>query len=406
LYLVHRLPYPPDKGDRIRAFHLLKYLGRHCAVHVASLADESVPEETAQALRRHCERLAIVPLGRTRWLHALASVARGRTISEGAFWSSALAALLRYWVRETRFHVVLASASSMVPYLRLAALRDLPAVVDLVDVDSQKWLDYAAASRLPKSWLYRLEGRRLRILESGLPTWARAATLVSTGETDLFKGFCDWDGVHAITNGVDLDYFRPAEPSPAEDGCAFVGALDYRPNVDAACWFCREVWPEIHRQVPDARFRLVGRQPTLEVKRLAEVPGVEVVGQVPDVRPHVARTAVIVAPLRIARGVQNKVLEAMALAKAVVASPQALKGLGDRPDVPALAATTPSEWVGRLTRLLADEPYRRQLGAAGRRYVEEYHDWERCLEPFGALLGLADPARPLVLSEWLNEFHG
>src|SRR5262249_25758494 len=162
----------------------------------------------------------------------------------------------------------------------------------------------------------------------------------STGEADLFKSFRDWDSVHAITNGVDLGYFRPAEPAPVEDGCAFVGALDYRPNVDAARWFCREVWPEIHRRVPDARFRLVGRQPTPEVKRLAEVPGVEVVGQVPDVRPHVARTAVIVAPLRIARGVQNKVLEAMALGKAVVASPQALKGLGDRPDVPALVATT------------------------------------------------------------------
>jgi sugar transferase (PEP-CTERM/EpsH1 system associated) len=390
LYLVHRLPYPPDKGDRIRAFHLLKFLGRHAAVHVACLADEPVSEETADSLRQYCDRLAIVPLGRTRWLHALSSVIRGHTISEGAFWSGRLAALLRDWTREMSYRVVLASASSMVPFMRLAALRDVPAVVDLVDVDSQKWLDYAAASRPPRRWLYRFEGRRLRALESDLPTWARAATLVSTGETDLFKGFCAWDGVHAITNGVDLDYFRPFAPAPAEEGCVFVGALDYRPNVDAACWFCQEVWPKIRQRVPQAQFRLVGRQPTPEVQRLAEVPGVEVVGQVPDVRPHVARSAVVVAPLRIARGVQNKVLEAMALGKAVVASPQALKGLGDRPDVPALSAATPAEWVEHLTRLLADEPYRRQLGAAGRRYVEEHHDWERCLEPFGALLGLSD----------------
>src|SRR5262249_31571633 len=151
----------------------------------------------------------------------------------------------------------------------------------------------------------------------------RAVTLVSEAEADLYRTFCAPGEVHAATNGVDLDYFRPQPRQAAEQACVFVGALDYRPNVDAACWFCGEVWPEVPRRRPRAQVWLVGRRPTAAVQRLGEVPGVCVVGQVPDVRPYVARAALAVVPLRIARGVQNKVLEAMAMARPVVASPQA-----------------------------------------------------------------------------------
>ena len=236
--------------------------------------------------------------------------------------------------------------------------------------------------------MYRTEGTRLRELEQTLPSWARAITLVSDAEADLFRQFCSWDGVHAVTNGVDLDYFRQADPPPEENGCVFVGALDYRPNVDAACWFSKEVWPQIRRRHPEARLRLVGRQPVAEVCRLAKVPGVEVVGQVPDVRPYVAAAAVAVVPLRIARGIQNKVLEAMAMAKPVVASPQGLTGLTSKLDLPALTASERLEWVEHVVRLLENSALRRQLGDAGRSYVEDHHDWEHCLEPFGPLLGL------------------
>ncbi len=395
LYLVHRVPYPPDKGDRIRSYHLLRYLSRRASVHLACLADEPVPAEATAALKALCARLSIVPLGNwSRWLRAPGSLLSGRTISEGVFHSPALVEVLRGWAKETAFHVTLASASSMVPYQRLDELSAVPAVVDLMDVDSQKWLDYAAAERGFRARLYQTEGRRLRELEQTLPSWARAVTLVSDAEADLFRQFCSWDGVHAVTNGVDLDYFRPADPPPDENGCVFVGALDYRPNVDAACWFGKEVWPMIRRRRPEARLRLVGRQPAPEVSRLAQVPGIEVVGQVPDVRPYVAASAVAVVPLRIARGIQNKVLEAMAMAKPVVASPQGLTGLSNKLDLPALTASSGSEWVEHVVRLLENPGLRRQLGAVGRSYVEANHDWERCLEPFGPLLGLPDESAP------------
>jgi sugar transferase (PEP-CTERM/EpsH1 system associated) len=407
LYLVHRVPYPPDKGDRIRAFHLLKFLARQSAVHLACLADEPVAADTIAALKRYCERVAILPLGRERWLRGLTSVLRGRTITEGVFHSPALAATLRQWAGETDFRAALASASSMVPYLRMTELETVPAVVDLVDVDSQKWLDYAAASHGPRRWLYRLEGHRLRRLESELPTWAFAVALAGNAEADLYRRLCANRAVHAVTNGVDLDYFRPCgtdlksvlpRPDVASEICTFVGALDYRPNVDGAKWFCREVWPQIIRSRPEAKLRLVGRQPTPAVRRLGDLPGVEVIGQVPDVRPQLAQAAVVVVPLHIARGVQNKVLEALAMAKAVVASPQALAGLAAKPDVHVLEAASSQQWVESVLRLLADEELRRRLGGAGRRHVEEHHRWSRCLEPFGGLLGLETRVQPITQS--------
>jgi polysaccharide biosynthesis protein PslH len=378
LYLVHRLPYPPDKGDRIR----------HAAVHLACLADEPVDPEAVRALRRWCSRVAVVRLGRwSRWARALGSLAVCRTVSEGAFSSPALRRAVGAWARETPFRACLASASSMVPYLELPELRGVPAVVDLVDVDSQKWLDYAGGGRGVRAWLYRTEGRRLRRLERGLPARFRAVTLVSDAEADLYRGFCDDGPVHVVRNGVDLDYFRPAGPGDAAT-CVFVGALDYRPNVEGVCWFCDAAWPMIRQRRPEARLYLVGRRPAPAVSRLAGRPGVEVVGPVADVRPHLARARVAVAPLRLARGVQNKVLEALAMARATVASPQALAGLRALPGTHLLSAAAADEWAAAVLRLLDDEGLCRQLGAAGRRYAEEHHCWERCLEPFPSLLGL------------------
>ncbi len=392
LYLVHRVPYPPDKGDRIRAYHLLRFLSRRANVHLACLADEPVTEETRKALASLCRRVAIFPVDKTRWLHALASVVSGHSVTEGAFWSPGLRKTLEQWSADTRYHAAVAFSSSMVPYLRLPSFRDVPAVVDLVDVDSEKWLEYVAASRPPRRWIYALEGRRLRRLEAGLPSWARAITFVSDAEANLYRRFAPPGPVYGIPNGVDLEYFQP-QPASEELSCVFVGALDYKPNVDGAAWFCEHVWPAVYNRHPRSKLYLVGRRPVPAVVRLGRVPGVEVVGQVPDVRPYVARAAVSVNPLRIARGVQNKVLEALAMARAVIGSPEALTGLGVEPEREVLAAATPAEWIAAVERLFADAGLRRRLGEAGRRYTEEHHRWDSCLGPFAELLELTTPTR-------------
>lgn len=396
LYLTHRVPYPPDKGDRIRNYHVLRHLAGRAAVHLACLADEPVPPATLAALAPLCDKLAIVPIGRpTRWLRALASAARGGSISAGAFSSPALRAILRDWARTTGFDVTLSSSSSLVSYQRLPELFGSSAVVDLVDVDSQKWFDYAAASSGPRAWLYHLEGRRLRRLERDLPAWARAVTLVSEAEADIYRQFCRPGQVHTVANGVDLDYFQPAAQEN-EPACVFVGALDYRPNIDAACWFCDQVWPIVHRINPQARLWLVGRSPVAAVRRLGALPGVEVIGPVPDVRPYLARAALAVVPLRIARGLQNKVLEALAMAKATVASPQALAALRVEDGVHLVEARRPEEWVDAIIGLLRDTDRRQRLGVAGREFVETHHSWERCLTPLDSLLGLETPAANMI----------
>jgi sugar transferase (PEP-CTERM/EpsH1 system associated) len=389
LYLVHRVPYPPDKGDRIRNYHILAWLARRASVHLACLADE-VGDDEVGILERFAERVAIVRLGRgSRWLRVASSLALGRTASEGAFQSRAMCRLLRLWARTTQYDVILASASSLAPYLRLEEFRGVPAVVDFMDVDSQKWLDYAKSSRAPRAWLYATEGRRLGQLEREVTAWARAVIVISQAEANLFRHTCDATNVHIVTNGVDMATFQPiAEAAGSERTCLFVGALDYRPNIEGVRWFVREVWPEIHGHRPGARLRLVGRRPVPSVRRLGTVPGVEVVGQVPDVRPYLESAGVVVVPLRLARGVQNKVLEALAMSKATVASPQSLAGLTGHSAVPTLVASTPTEWIDSVIRLMDDRDERRRLGEDGRRYVEEFHRWDRALGPLESILGL------------------
>ncbi|MFL5339943.1 MAG: TIGR03087 family PEP-CTERM/XrtA system glycosyltransferase [Gemmataceae bacterium] len=387
LYLTHRVPYPPDRGDRIRNWHVLKFLSQRASVWLGCLADEPPSEETSRILREICAHVAIEPLDRSRWLRAAGGVLLGRTVSEGAFASPKLRRIIAEWAKQANFTAAIASASSLVPYLRTRELRGVPAVVDVVDVDSQKFFDYAAAAAPPRSWLYRLEGWRLRRVEAALPAWAKAVLLVSPAEAGLFNKFAKPGPVYAITCGVDLDYFCP-RPMIEEPACVFVGVLDYRPNVDAACWFVKAVWPELHRRRPELRFRLVGRQPTPAVRELAKTAGVTVIGEVPDVRPALAAASVAVMPLRIARGVQNKVLEALAMGKACVASPAALAGVPAVPGEHLLSATTPPEWVLAVERLLDDADLRSRLGATGRAYVEMNHTWERCLEPLACILDL------------------
>ena len=392
LCLAHRVPYPPDKGDRIRTYHLLKWVAARAAVHLACLADEPVDDGTRAALSHLCERVEVVRLGpRSRWLRALGSLARGHTITEGAFDSPPLRAVLRRWARGTQFHAALASASSLIPYLRLEELRGVPAVVDLVDVDSQKWLDYAAAGRGLRAWLYRTEGRRLRRVEQMLPTWARAVTLVSETEAALYRqtlrrgaGPCDQQ---RRRSGL-----LPARcPRLPERGCVFVGCARLPPERG------RRSSGSVARSGPRSAAGTRrpccswwGGGPRPRSAAWPSSPASNSSGRCPTSAPIWPGRPWPSYRCGSPAGVQNKVLEALAMGKAVVASPQSLAGLRAEPGVHLLSASTPGEWVEAVTRLLDDEGLRQRLGAAGRRYVEENHHWEGCLEPFRALFGLPE----------------
>ena len=299
LYVTHRVPYPPDRGDRVRNTHVLRQLAARGRVWLVTLAHGPVPRDTLAELGRVCHRVEVVPVGPARWLGAGLGLLAGGSASVGASAPGGLARVVRRLAGEADFRAAVASSGAVAPALEPLAARGAAVVVDLVDVDSQKWLDYAAAGRGPARLAYRLEGRRLRALEADLPRWATAVTLVSRAEQAVYESFCRPGDVRAVPNGVDLDYFRPRPRGDAwghEPACAFVGAMDYRPNIDAACWFARAVWPRVRERHPSATFWVVGRDPTPAVLRLARLPGVAVTGAVADVRPYLDRAAEPPAP--------------------------------------------------------------------------------------------------------------
>ncbi len=388
LYLTHRVPHPPNRGDRIRTFHVLQYLATRANVWLGCLADEPVSDDSMRVLRGLCKNVAVFPVSKYgRWIKAATSFASGHTVSEGAFANAGLTQQIRKWSQQTAFDTAWCSSSALSGYLNVPELKSSRSFVDLIDVDSEKFFEYAAASSGVKRWLYRTEAQRLRRLETEIDRWADGLFVVSEPEVQLYHSFHPTGRVHAIGNGVDIEYFSPQAPSAAENGCVFVGAFDYRPNIEGAIWFCQHVWPEVHRRHPDARFRIVGRAPVREVVALGSIPGVDVVGGVPDVRPWIAQAAVAVVPLQIARGIQNKVLEAFAMGKAVVASPDPLVGLDITHGTHAFLAKSPTEWIKQLDQLLQDATLRQEVGLAGHAWVTTHHRWEQCLAPLADFVG-------------------
>ena len=382
LYVTHRVPYPPDRGDRIRTWNVLKFLAGRASVDLACLADEPASDDTLQELRKVTNQLAVVPhSGGGRYVHGAFSMLRGRTMTEGLFESPALTSVLRAWSRRTTYDAVLASSSGVARYLFPPCINaDTKRWVDLIDVDSQKWLDYSRAASFPMSLVYRTEGRRLRTVECRLAAACDRLLVVSEAERDLFRAFCPTDLIAAVSNGVDSAYFSP-QPGTASEAhsCAFVGVMNYKPNADAAIWFAQHVWPQIRERYPDTRFYVVGKSPTPEVRGLQAIGGIEVTGSVPDVRPWLMRATCAVVPLQIARGVQNKVLEAMACGRPVICSPEPLKGLTAEPGVHLLRADSAVEWITALSRVFDDRQMQHNLGAAARHWVQQHYSWNSAL---------------------------
>ncbi len=390
LLITHRVPYPPDKGDRIRSYQLLRFLAQRGEVHLATLADEPVGAETRTELERLTTRLAIAKLGKIgRRLKGLCSLLTGGTLTESMFRSPSLQAQVHGWLRDTSYDLAVLFSSATAQYLP----QHLPVLCDLCDVDSEKWLEYGRRSWFPLSWLFRTEGKRLRRLEARLGMACEAVTLVTRPELELFRSLCPTANAQVIPVAVDLHRLQPAYCGE-RNRVVFVGTLDYRPNVEGIRWFCERVWPQVRLRLSRATLFIVGRNPVRSVRRLAKLPGIEVIGPVPDVRPYVRRAAVSIAPLHVARGVQNKVLEALAMGKAVLASPGAAEGLDVRSGNDLLIAPmTPDAWRTALCELLCDDDLRQRLGRSGRHYVETHHNEAICLGALGRLLdGILAPA--------------
>ena len=377
LYLAHRFPHPPDKGERIRAFHQIRALSEHGEVHLVCPVVEDPSAESLDELRKYCASVNFAP--QSAWTAPLREAARaasGAPRMTGTFHSPGLARVFRRVLTTRAIDRILVSSLHVAEAAR--AVNHVPKAIDLVDVYSQLWLDISRTQRQPIAWLSANESRRLAQYEARLAQEFDRVILASRGEAELFRATVADRPVAVVGNGVDLDYFRPPknDTAPSTPTIVFTGWMDYAPNVDAVRFFCAEVLPQLRVRHPGVLFSIVGRNPSRAVCALANEPGVSVKGAVADVRPHVAGAVAAVAPLRVARGIQNKVLEAMAMGVPVVASPAALAGLEDDPGDGARRASDPLSFVRELDSLITDPGWRRRCATAARGYVERCHRWE------------------------------
>jgi len=381
LFLCHRIPYPPDKGDKIRAWHMLDHLAESWEVELGCLVDDPADLDHLPTLRARCAAVEARPTGTRRQaaIRAILRVRPGQPLSLGWFHDSRLRAWADAGLEAGRYDAVFVYSSAMAPYA--GQLPGPRRVLDMVDVDSEKWRAYAQDAAMPMRQIWSREARTLLDFERRMALRFDRTLFVSAAEAAQFRALAPEaaDRVDHVDNGVDLARFDPARrgTSPYGNGppaIVFTGTMDYRPNIEAVSFFAREVMPLLQGR---AGFHIVGNNPAPAVRALAELPGVTVMGPVPDMRPYLGHAAMAVAPLRIARGIQNKVLEAMAMELPVIASPEAFEGVRALPGRDLLVA----EGAAAMAQAVMDVLDGRHvaMGAFARAAVLAGHDWSRTL---------------------------
>ena len=388
LFLSHRIPYPPDKGDKIRSWHLLKHLTTTHRVHLVCFADDKNDLRHEDFLKSqlesvHIELLSPVPSR----LKSAKGFLSGTALSFEYFKDQNLQAMIDK-IRSLPLDLEIVFSSAMAPYIK-TPIENRLRIVDFCDADSEKFLDYAQSSHWPMSAVYKREGRLVSDQETCIANWVDASFAITADEAAIFnrrstiQNPVDW-----WSNGVDADYFDPTgvidDPGKKYD-VVFVGAMDYRANVEAVETFISQVWPEVRRAAPDLSFAIVGRNPVGKILKLNGVDSVHVTGAVDDVRPWLKSAKIVVAPLRVARGIQNKVLEAMSMAKPVIATPQAMTGI-DCPEEAVCECSGHSEMSEAILALLAMPERRAQMGELARKAVLKNYSWPARLRRFDDLV--------------------
>jgi polysaccharide biosynthesis protein PslH len=403
LYLCHRIPYPPDKGEKIRAFHQLRAIARRHEVDLFTLADDPADlERGPEALRGICRQVTVARLTpRLARLRSLPYLATTTALTVPYFRSAELARQVRQALVRNSYDRIFVYCSAMAQYLEPDCR--IPVVTDLVDVDSDKWAQYATFARFPMAAVYRREARTLEEYERRICERSSSVVVTTEREARLVRAISLQARVHSVPNGVDTEYFKPNGVPKDAPVIGFLGDMGYFPNQDAVVFFARQVLPLIRRTAPEARFLIVGRNPGRAVQELAQTAGVEVTGFVPDIRPHLDRMCVSVAPFAIAAGIQNKILEAMSYEVPVVATSRAAQGLTPRAAAAVEIADGPEAMASRVAALLLDRRIAREKGQESRRVVAADYSWDRSLERLMEIVENAAPtdAAPAAVSNSL-----
>jgi hypothetical protein len=384
LFLAHRFPYPPTFGSKVRAFNMIRHLAQSHEVTVMAPVRSATEADEARGMSAHCAAYRAFPVASWAQLAKVAlTLPTSMSASEAYFHSGAMKAAIARHVAAGAVDMIVVHCSSVG---RLVEDVPLPKLIDFCDVDSRKWLDYTAFKPFPLTVGYRWEGWRMTAAERRLARKFDAVTVATAGELATMRDLGmaargDW-----FPNGVDTEFFTPGGEPYEPETITFVGRMDYFPNERCMVDFCRDVWPRLRARRPGARLQIVGAAPTPPVQALARIDGVTVTGAVPDVRPFVRRSALTIAPLSIARGTQNKVLESMAMGVPVVCSTLAAAGVEAEPGLHLRVAHAPDEWVTEIETLIAHPLRRAALAEAGLSRVYSHHTWPRAMQRLDAIV--------------------
>ena len=385
LYVCHRFPYPPKRGGKIRPFNMIQHLARTHEVTVASLVRSREEAEQGTGIAPYCTRYLMGRVDdRFQFPRMVARLPTPTPSSMGYFYSPQLAADIHLLLRSESFDLIFVHCSSVAQYV--AHARGMPKILDFGDMDSQKWLEYARYKPFPLSLGYRLEGVKMERAERGLAKRFDFCTATTRAEWETLESYQTGAPTDWFPNGVDNEYFAPGDEPYDPDTICFVGRMDYYPNQECMFEFCANTLPAIREKHPQVKLLIVGADPSPKVNQLGSIPGVTVTGSVPDVRPYVRRSALMVAPLNIARGTQNKILEAMALGVPVVTSATAAGGVDAVAGEHFLVARDGTEQAAAVLSIMGAPDLRARLAAAGRERMLSHHAWPRSMQRLDAII--------------------
>ncbi|MBX3636489.1 MAG: TIGR03087 family PEP-CTERM/XrtA system glycosyltransferase [Rubrivivax sp.] len=386
LYLCHRFPFPPKRGGKIRPFNMIRHLqAAGHQVTVCSLARSEAEAEEGRGIAPHCSAFHMGLVREpVQWARMIVRLPLPTPSSMGYFYSGQLAARVRELLATQRFDLIFVHCSSVAQYVE--HVQGIPKILDFGDMDSQKWLEYANYKPFPLSLGYRLEGRKMLWAEKRLARRFDLCTATTRAEWETLESYGTGAATDWFPNGVDAQFFSPTDGAYDPDTISFIGRMDYYPNQECMLRFCRETWPLLKQRRAGMKLLIVGADPSPAIRALGELPGVTVTGSVPDVRPYIRGSALMVAPLAIARGTQNKILEAMAMGVPVVTSRVAAGGVDAEADAHLLVADTPQELSAAILRLVENPAERARLANSGRERMLGHHSWPRSMQRLDAII--------------------
>ncbi|MDO8450862.1 MAG: TIGR03087 family PEP-CTERM/XrtA system glycosyltransferase [Rhodoferax sp.] len=379
LYLCHRFPFPPKRGGKIRPFNMIRHLSASGhQVTVCSLARSPEEAEEGRGIAPYC---AGFEMGHVKELVQVARMIVRLPVvtpsSMGYFYSPELAEHVQRLLGSRKWDLIFVHCSSVAQYVE--HVTDVPKILDFGDMDSQKWFEYANYKPFPLSLGYRFEGAKMLAAEKRLARQFDLCTATTRAEWETLNDYQTGADTDWFPNGVDADFFCPVDESYDADTISFIGRMDYYPNHECMARFCEQTWPLLKSRRPAMKLLIVGADPSPAMRKLGDLPGVTVTGSVPDVRPFIRGSALMVAPLNIARGTQNKILEAMAMGVPVVTSTIAAGGVDAESVTHFLVADTPQAYADAIMQIVDSPAVRDRLAVAGRQRMLSHHAWPRSM---------------------------